>query len=302
MRVSVVIPNYNGEKLLKDSLPRVISVSDRAEIIVVDDASTDASIETLKREFPQIKLITHRQNLGFSSTVNDGVKNASGSLIYLLNSDVVPSKNYLSLLKNYFLDPEVFAVGSLQKTVEENKTTLRGRGIGKFTKGFLIHQKGEINKKDTLWVGGGAGMFRKSLWEKFGGMNTIYNPFYWEDIDLSYRALKAGYKIYFEERSIVTHSQHKGAIRSSYSPVLIKTIAYRNQFFFIWVNITDNFFLIEHFFWLPYYLIRAIITFDFAFLRGFYLAVLQLRKVLEIHCQNQKRAKISDREVIKKFL
>lgn len=293
MKISVVIPNFNSSKLLKDNLPKVFAAVKDSEVIVVDDASTDDSLTMLKTYFPKVKVIARGKNEGFASTVNIGVKEAEGDLIVLLNTDVVPEENFLDKAIEHFRNPMIFAVGFLQKCPENGKVILRGRGVGKFEKGFLIHDRGAVIGEDTsevaewtprmveelmktLWVSGGAGIFRKSIWEKLGGLDTLYNPFYWEDIDLSYRALKAGYKLVFEPKSVVMHNQEKGAIRNLYTPGQVKTIAYRNQILFVWLNITDFSLLRQHLLYLPIHLLKALVIFDFAFVQGFLQAILKI--------------------------
>src|SRR5581483_9702281 len=99
-----------------------------------------------------------------------------------------------------------------------------------------------------------------------------YNPFYWEDIDISYRALKAGYRIFFEPKSQVIHEHEEGSIRRKYTANQIKVIAYRNQLFFVWINITDLNLQLSHIIWLPYHLLKSFIKGDFAFIKGLCLA------------------------------
>jgi len=257
MKISVVIPNYNGRKLLEKNLGKVIKESDDAQIIVVDDASTDDSVSFLKKNYPTVTTIVKEKNSGFSSTVNLGFKNARGDLVVLLNSDVYPQKNYLTHLLPYFKDPSVFAVGMLHQSIEGNKKVLRGRGLAEFKQGFLVHRRGEVDKNDTFWVNGGAAIFRKSIWNVLSGLREIYDPFYWEDIDLSWRARQKGYKIYFEPKSAVVHTQAKGAIRSKYRLSQIKTIAYRNQFLFVWMNLREPKYLVKHLTWLPYHFLKV---------------------------------------------
>ena len=256
MKLSVVIPNYNGRDLLLKNLPAVIRHTPNAQVIVVDDASEDDSLQILARKFPDVKVIKKRKNSGFSSSVNLGVAQSAGDLIILFNSDLSPKKNYLKPLLSYFTDPVTFAVGLLQESHEKGGIVLRGRGEAEFKRGFLIHRRGEIDKKDTYWVSGGAGIFRKSLWQSLGGLREIYDPFYWEDIDLSYRAVRAGYKIFFERKSAVIHNQQEGSIRTRYSPSQIKTIAYRNQFLFVWLNLNRPEFLLSHLIFLPCHLLK----------------------------------------------
>lgn len=304
MKISIIIPNYNGEELLKRNLPKVMEAVGDAEIIVVDDASTDASasvISRLRQDFggqANLKFFENERNLGFSSTVNKGVREAKGEIIVLLNTDVIPERGFLTPLLVHFNDDEVFAVGCMDKSIEDGKVILRGRGVGRWKRGFLIHSRGEIGKTNTLWVNGGSGAFRKSTWEKLGGFDELYNPFYWEDIDLSYRAIKSGYKILFEPKSIVVHEHEKGAIVKKFTSSEIRTIAYRNQFIFVWKNATDLDLQFLHIFWLPYHFIKAFIRKDTVFFKGFLNAFILLPKIIKSSFRDQKLFLLKDSQVI----
>jgi GT2 family glycosyltransferase len=305
MDISIVIPNYNGEKLLEKNLPKLLQVSKnysdgKTEIIVVDDASTDKSIGVLKKH--DVEVLEIPKNLGFSSTVNKGVDKAKGEIVILLNTDVSPETDFLEpLLKHFKEDPNVFAVGCMDKSIENGKTILRGRGLGKWEKGFLVHRRGEIDKTNTLWVSGGSGAFRKSIWIKLGGLNEIYNPFYWEDIDLSYRALKSGFKVLFEPKSIVIHEHAIGAIAEKYSEKEIKKIVYRNQFIFSFENATDYKTQFEIFLFLPFHIIKAVFRKDMPFFQGFFSALVLLPKVIKSSLHYQKMFVKKDKEVMAEF-
>ena len=300
MNLSVVIPNYNGQDLLKKNLPKVLEAVD-AEIIVVDDASTDGSLGVLNSFKEKIKVIKNEKNLGFSSTVNRGVKEARGEIIILLNTDVTPEKGFLNPLLSHFEDKSMFAVGCMDKSVENGKVILRGRGVGSWKRGFFVHSRGEVNKTNTLWVNGGSGAFRKSIWERLGGFSELYNPFYWEDIDLSYRAIKSGYKIKFESKSIVVHEHEKGVIKKKFSSGYIKSIAYRNQFIFVWKNTTDFNLRVFHLLWLPYHFTKAFLRRDLEFFKGFLMAFFLLPKIIPARFKSQKLFSKKDYEVVDAF-
>lgn len=298
MNISVIIPNYNGEKVLKKNLPKVIEEVRNAEVIVVDDASTDGSLEVLNDFKSKIKVLKNEKNVGFSSAVNRGVEEAKGEIVILLNTDVIPERGFLAPLLSHFDDDKIFAVGCMDKSMEEGKTVLRGRGVGFWKRGFLIHSRGDVSKNNTLWVSGGSSAFRKSIWEKLNGFNSLYNPFYWEDIDLSYRAVKSGYQILFEPKSIVVHEHEKGAIKTKFSSSKIKAIAYRNQFIFVWKNATDLSLRFSHLLWLPYHFIKAFVKGDMAFFIGFFAALIRFPKIISSGLEDQKTFVLKDSQVI----
>lgn len=318
MNISVIIPNYNGAELLNTNLPKVIhSLANYKtgfiELIVSDDASNDNSLEILEKlkvkldkEKNKIKFKIIKSpfkiNSGFSANVNRGVKYATGEFIFLLNSDVIPREGFLEPLLENFSDPLVFGVGCMDESIEKQAIVLRGRGRGYWKKGFLVHNKLDVDNKKTFWVSGGSSLFRKEIWNKIGGLNEIYNPFYWEDIDLSYRAQKAGYKVLFESRSRVIHEHEKGTIKSNFKISEIKTIAYRNQFFFVWLNITDLNLLISHFILLPYNLLRAFLRKDKDFTNGFWQALKRFSYAMEERKKNKKVFKLCDKDILKNFI
>lgn len=310
MRLSVIIPNYNGEELLKKNLPKVIEALNQykkgdCELIIPDDASKDNSVSFL-RQFSQehstkhiaISVIANSVNKGFSGNVNSGVKIATGDILILLNSDVIPHKDFLEPLLKHFSDANIFAVGCMDESVEGKDIVLRGRGIGNWERGFLVHTMGSIDKSNTLWASGGSSVFRKVIWDKIGGLNELYNPFYWEDIDLSYKAQKAGYLVMFEPKSKVVHEHNKGAIKKNVTQKKVNKIAYRNQFFFVWLNITDTGYIFSHIIWLPYHIMTAALRKDTAFLIGLWLAIVKLPQVLSYRQKIRPLFQVSDKKII----
>jgi GT2 family glycosyltransferase len=297
LSVSVVIPNWNGVYLLKKHLANVIKTSPGAEIIVSDDNSEDGSADYLRKNFPSVKVIARSLRGGFASNVNSGVKAATGDIVVLLNTDVEPEQGYLKSLLTHFSDPSVFAVGCMEKSAENDKTILRGRGLARWEKGFYVHSRGEVDESDTAWVSGGSGAFRKSMWDRLGGMDTLYNPFYWEDIDLSYRARKAGWKTLFEPASIVHHYHEEGKIKRVFTPSDVKRISYRNQFIFIWKNVNDVSIHMEHFLWAPVRLIQAVLAGDILMLQGFLRAVGKLPLVVKHRTAQKKLWHVHDRDL-----
>lgn len=300
-KISVVIPNYNGRQILEKNLPHVIYNCQGCQIIVVDDGSTDNSVDYLKK-VKGIKLIVRPKNMGFAAAVNNGVKNASGELVLLLNSDVAPTKGFLvPLVKHFFKNPKLFAVGIADRSHEDRKVVLRGRGGASFKKGFILHHALPPKPGQTLWVSGGSGLFDKQKFLDLLGFDTLFAPFYWEDIDLSYRARKAGYSCLFEPKSKVDHYHQEGAIKKTKSEKYIRTISYKNQFLFFWKNISDPVYILLHLVYLPYYFAVALLKFDWPFFVGFFKAALQIPTVILNYDRLHANSQVTDREVLKGF-
>lgn len=314
MNISVVIPNYNGEKILRKNISGVLKVLDTyansqkhdIELIIVDDGSTDASKEIIQAMFNDhtssvgIRLLFNSRNYGFSTTVNKGVAAAKGEIVVLLNTDVIPEKDFLDALLPHFQEEKVFAVGCMDRSVEDGKTILRGRGIGKWEKGLLVHKKGEVEKNDkTLWVSCGSGAFRKEIWKDLGGLSEVLNPFYWEDVDLGYRALKSGYKLVFEKNSIVTHNHEEGSIKSSQTENKITTTAYRNQHLFTILNATDSNVFLSYIGNILRYFFFAITRNGYE--KGFLKILPVFFKALQLRMRNKRLFTLSDEEVCKQF-
>lgn len=298
LSVSIVIPNRNGAKLLEKYLPGVIQAAKGTEIIVVDDGSSDNSVVLLREKFSEVLIVGKRKHEGFASTANAGAVAAHGDIVVLLNSDVEPEANFLEALVPHFKDGSVFAVGCLEKSHEDGHVVVRGRGEASWIRGFYIHKRGEVDKATTAWVSGGSAAFRKTTWVRLGGMDTLYNPFYWEDIDLSYRALKAGYRIVFEKRSIVHHYHESGIIKQEYSPQYVKLVAYRNQFIFVWKNLSDPGMWMAHCIWTPVKLLKALLTLDFPMVAGYLSALLCLPWILAARLHSMRFSKKKDRDIM----
>ena len=295
---SIVIPNWNGIKLLQMHLDAVVQASGAREIILSDDASTDGSVDFVSKSYPGITIVKNSTHRGFASTINAGVLRASGDIVFLLNTDVIPEKGCIDFLLPHFTDEKVFAVGSLEKSHEKDAIVLRGNGDAWWEKGFYLHKNGSTTRESTAWVSGGSGAFRRNVWERLGGMDPLFNPFYWEDIDLSYRAVKAGYALKFEKKSIVHHYHEKGKILTFFSGSLIQRIAFRNQFVFIWKNMSDIDIIRSHFFWFPVRFLQAVFRFDLSFILGFFSAFFMFGEVLKSRSVAQKSIILRDRDVV----
>ena len=303
MKLSIVIPNWNGKRLLEKNLPTVVKACQKWaktgwEIIVVDDASTDESVAFLRKNYPQVKVVVHQKNQRFAAACNSGFKAAKGKIVILLNNDVSPEPGFLNPLIKHFENPRVFAVGCKEKDLKSGKIIWSGRGVMQFKRGLVIHWRAkDQNQKTTFWVSAWSGAYNREKWQEIGGMDTLFRPAYEEDRDISYRAVKHGWKILFEPKSVVNH-HHETTNIEAFGPQKIKIISFKNQFLFVWKNITDLRYMLSHFSWLPYHLIFTNFRTQGLLFVGFLMALKQLPEVLKSRREVKKLFIKKDKELI----
>ncbi len=226
MKISVIVTNWNGIVLLKKNLETIIKNSPQAqEILLADDGSNDESLKyakSIQKKYPKLKIIGHK-NMGFGANTNDAINRATGDLVVLLNNDIYPYPDYITHSLKHFKDDKVFGVGFAEKG-HENWAKFMWKG------GYLQHEPGvsDINKTHISgWVSGGSSIVRKSLFQKLGGFDSVYQPFYSEDLDIGYRAWKSGYILLWEPKCIVEH-HHESTI-SKFSKSLLNYVKERNR-------------------------------------------------------------------------
>lgn len=294
IKVSVVIPSLNGKDLLEKNLPVLFHAKKNPknnilEIIIVDDGSWDGSTSFIKKNYPEIKLIKHTKNRGFSAAVNTGVRAAKGKLILLLNTDVLPTWNFLEKVIPDFEDKSVFAVSLHEKGF--------GYAKGSFNNGYINLAMGEEKEKlfPSFYVSGGSGVFRRKVWVELGGMDEkLLSPFYWEDIDLCYRAAKRGYKLMWEPKGVVEH-HHESTI-SKFSKSYVARVRERNQLLMLWKNITSRHLMRKHVVGLS----KRLITHP-GYIRIVIMALSRLGIVLQRRKRELKETKISDEAIFAKY-
>ena len=213
--VSVIIPNYNGEKIIGDCLSSVYSSGyPNFEVVLVDDDSNDNSVWTVEKFFPQTQIIKNKKNLGFAATVNKGIKFSKGQIVVLLNMDTIVKKNWLTeLVKALLLNDKIGIVGS--KMLEPNGMTIQHAGGLIDAIGISKHiGRGEIDNgqydliKEVDYVCGASMAFKKDLIKKTGFLDEGYSPLYYEDTDFAYQAKKRGYKIIYVPTSVLLHREN----------------------------------------------------------------------------------------------
>ncbi|MES2619534.1 MAG: glycosyltransferase [Bacteroidota bacterium] len=242
MKLSVIIVNYNVKYFLEQCLLSVKRATEKidAEIFVVDNASKDNSVELVRQKFPFVKVIANQNNIGFSKANNQAIERARGDYVLLLNPDTVIAEDTFEKCIA-FMDShtEVGAIGVKMidgkgNFLPESKRGLptplvafyktfglaalfpKSKTFGKYHLGFL--SENETHEVDIL---SGAFMFmRKSALEKVGLLDETFFM-YGEDVDLSYRIIKVGYKNFYFPETTIIHYKGESTKRGSLNYVKV---------------------------------------------------------------------------------
>jgi GT2 family glycosyltransferase/MoaA/NifB/PqqE/SkfB family radical SAM enzyme/glycosyltransferase involved in cell wall biosynthesis len=295
--VTLVMPNYNGLNILERSLPSVFSIKEFAsgkhEVLVVDDASTDGSVEFIRSNYPSVRIISNPKNMKFGETCNVGIKCAKNEIVLLINNDIELSQGFLAHLLKQLESDDVFAV-TPKMFGWDKESFVWGMHMGRFERGYVrLWNECDIKNKDritkvspTVFAIGGAMIFRKSDFLWLGGFDSIYKPNCWEDIDLSYRAWKRGLKVLYEPASLL---YHKGRATLTYE----RSKEIKNELLFTWKNITDVPMLRKHLNLLPQNMIEGRVN----FLKGFLWAFCYLPKAILHRFLERRYVLVNDRKI-----
>jgi len=237
--ISVVIPNYNGRKLLEENLPSVIGALHNSnvdyEIIIADDASSDNSVQFISSAYPQIKIIQSLSNQGFSPTINKGIQESTKDLVFALNSDVQLTPDYFINQFKYFKRDDTFGVMGRIIDLEGDRIQDGAKYPTynwfkfKSTVNFIpVHQSSDAWIPTVFLSGANALMDRKKL-QLLGGFDEIFRPFYLEDVDLSLRAWRMGWNCYYDHNSICKHPV-SATIKNYHKEKKVRVISKRNRF------------------------------------------------------------------------
>ncbi|MFN3916193.1 MAG: glycosyltransferase family 2 protein [Flavobacteriales bacterium] len=242
MKLSVIIVNYNVEYFLEQCLSSVYKAMQRieTEVFVVDNNSVDGSVSMVKEKFTWVKLIENKENTGFSKANNQAIKISTGEYVLLLNPDTIVEEDTFDKVIE-FMDTHQDAGGLGVKMIDgkgnflpESKRGLPTPGVafykifglsalfskskifGRYHLGFL--DKDEIHEIEIL--SGAFMLIRKEALDKVGLLDETFFM-YGEDIDLSYRIVKGGYKNYYFPKTRIIHYKGESTKKSSVNYVFV---------------------------------------------------------------------------------
>ncbi|MHA6532780.1 glycosyltransferase family 2 protein [Paenibacillus sp. BAC0078] len=294
MRSTIIIPNYNGLSYLDNCLRALLDEIDCEldEVVVVDNASTDQSIDFIKENYPFVKVILLEDNFGFSKAVNTGIKSSDSKYVVLLNNDTEVRENWLTnLLETIESDIDIFSVSSKMIRMN-NKDIIDDAGDCLTVLGWAF-KRGDgksiecYNEREEIFSScAGAAIYRRSIFGEIGMFDDAFFA-YLEDVDVSYRAKVHGYKNYYCPKAEVYHigSATSGNGQNGLNSFKVSLSA-RNNVYLIYKNmpliqiVINSPFLLVGFIWKLYVYNR--LGFRSEYFKGTVNGIFSLKKVKRV--------------------
>jgi GT2 family glycosyltransferase len=213
-RASVIIPVWNGRQYLPACLDALLAQDyPDFEVIAVDNASTDGSADFVAKNYPQVRLIRNKGNLGFAGGCNVGLKVAQGGILVLLNQDTRVRPNWLRVLSDALQDHKIGVAGC--KIFYPDGETIQHAGTWIEWPLGLPHHYGQGERDTGAWdtprtveyVTGAAMAFRRDVLEHIGPLDEEFWPAYFEDVDFCFRAREAGYEVWYIPDAVLVHEE-----------------------------------------------------------------------------------------------
>jgi len=218
MKITVVILNWNGVKLLEQFLPSIVNYSPEADIYVADNASTDDSVAFVKTNFPSVQIIQNKSNLGFAEGYNEALKSVDAEIFALVNSDIEVTENWLKPILQIFENEPKTAIIQPKILDYKNKEYFEYAGAaGGFTDKYgYMFCRGRIfdtlekdygqydDNCEIFWASGACFFIRSSVYKQLKGFDADFFA-HQEEIDLCWRAFNKGLVIKYNAQSVVFH-------------------------------------------------------------------------------------------------
>ena len=239
---TIVIPNYNGIKYIEACLDSIFAGTQTdIEVIVIDNASTDGSLEIIKEKFPQIKIIENTINTGFCKAVNQGILASTTPYVILLNNDTVVDLAFVHELEKVMDNDKTLFSASAKLISLYEKDKIDDAGDFYCALGWAFARGKNKNSQlydkdcDIFASCAGAAIYRRELLnEDKVGLFDENHFAYLEDIDIGYRARIKGYRNHFASKAIVYHAG-SATTGSRYNSFKIK-LASKNSIYLIYKN------------------------------------------------------------------
>jgi len=244
--VSIIIPHYNNKEILENCVKSILKNSySNYEIIIVDNNSTDNSVNLIKEKFVEVNIIKSNINLGYAGGCNLGSKHARGQYLLFLNNDTIHDENFLDFLVQCIKSDD--NISSVQpKILDFDKTYFDYAGssggyidylVFPFTRGRIFNtiekDEGQYDdRKRIFWASGACFLTKKNIFKKIGGFDQNFFA-HMEEIDYHWKCYLAGHEVYVEPKAVI---YHKGGATLKYQSYKKTYLNHRNSLFLLLTN------------------------------------------------------------------
>jgi len=219
---SMIVINWNGAAFLRGCLEALlVQAMDEDEIVVVDNNSTDHSVELLRTDFPGVKLLCNERNLGYAGGANVGLRAAQGEVLVLLNPDVQVHAGWLAALKDALKD-EWVGVAGCKLLYPGDEIIQHAGGMINFPLatadhyGYRQRDEGQWDQeREVDYVTGAALALRRDVLGKAGFFDEGFYPAYYEEVDFCFRVREAGYQVRYVPGAVATHYEYASVQEAS---------------------------------------------------------------------------------------
>jgi GT2 family glycosyltransferase len=293
----LIVLNYDERDLVVECVRSMLAaVGPDDEIIVVDNGSSDGSADAVAEAFPSVRLVRLAENR-YIFSLNAGLAVARGRYVAFCNNDMVVETNFVERALECFVHQDIFAVCSrvLDRQGDEQGT----RTAGFWAHGLLFYEplRHTADSTDCFFAVGGQSFFRRDLLQEIGSIDELLWPMYHEDIELSYRAWKSGYRIVYAPDS-VCHHLGGSTSRRVFTAVQLRSFVRQNELLMVWKDVTDPRLLVDHVLWIVPRLVVALLRGDRGTLQGFVSAFRRLPRALRSRKAAQRTFRLTDRQVL----
>ncbi|MFT8887741.1 MAG: glycosyltransferase [Ethanoligenens sp.] len=245
--VSIVIVNLNGLRHLDEcfkSIQRLDYPKDKVEVVMVDNGSTDGSVEFMRKKYSWVKLIRNSKNEGFAKPSNDGARAATGEYVAFLNNDMRVHRRWLAELVHSIEANQATCAGSVILNWNGELLDFAGGSMTFYGMGFQYHFHEPVKQieaqlsqdKDLFFACGGAMLVNRQVFLEVGGFDEDFFA-YFEDSDLGWRLNTLGHRVVLSAKSRVNHKHHSTG--ATFARERMRYLYFRNSLYTIYKNSSD---------------------------------------------------------------
>ena len=299
-RSSLIVLNYEGQEIIGDCITSLLAAKGPDdELIVVDNGSQDDSLSIIAGFGDQVRLVALPENT-YIFGLNAGLAAARGRYVAFLNNDMTVEPTFVDRCVAALEDGADDVFAACPRILEAATGNDQGsRTAGRWRRGLLYYETlTHVDAvTDCFFAVGGQSFFKRSYLEDIGSIDPLLWPMYHEDLELSYRAWKRGWRVVYVPDAVAVHlGSHTS--RRVFTPVQLRSFVRQNELLITWKDVTDRKLLAEHVLYLLPRLAVAVAKRDRGTVVGYRRAFARLPRALRARRAARQHFRLTDAEVL----